>query len=164
MKLNLGAGLKPHDGYCNVDRVPLAGINEVVDLVRDPWPWGDASIEEILCQHFFEHIPGLQRPRFMEQCYRVLQPGACAVFVVPYAWSNRAVMDYTHCWPPVVPESFEYFNKTWREGRGTTHGDYAMDCDFVIDHVGWTGQAGEDRPQANKLNSIADSIVTLRKR
>lgn len=130
LKLDLGCGEHKKEGFTGVDRSKLKGVDQVVDLSKYPWPWKDGSVEEVHCSHFFEHIPGMQRPRFMDELYRVLVKGAKATIIVPYGNSDRAVQDYTHQWPPVVAESFLYFNKEWRTKNGLTHGDYAMKCDF----------------------------------
>lgn len=86
LKLNLGCGrvifpldrdnipygnnLKPLPDTCfepewvNVDRVPLEGVNETLDLFRFPWirssnglPFAENSVSEIWAAHLIEHIP-----------------------------------------------------------------------------------------------------------
>ena len=60
MKLNLGCGLaqKPKDeGWVNVDRLALPGVDEAVDLFSFPWPFATSSCEEMYAGHIVEHVP-----------------------------------------------------------------------------------------------------------
>jgi hypothetical protein len=56
LKLDLGCGLVPKDGFEGVD---LRGdkAKHKVDLFKFPWPFADGSVEEIHCSHLVEHIP-----------------------------------------------------------------------------------------------------------
>ena len=131
MKLNLGCGDKAGpEGFINVDKVKTETCDQVVDLFQFPWPWEDNSVEEVYCIHFLEHVPAKLRVPFMEELYRVMKVGAVASFVFPAYNCERYYQDYTHEWPPLVPASFQYFNKHWRESEKLTHGDYAMTCNF----------------------------------
>lgn len=134
MKLNLGCGGKPGmPGFINVDKVQTDVTDQVVDLFQFPWPWEDNSVDEIHAIHFYEHVPAKLRVRFMEECYRIMKVGAVFSIVVPAYNSQRYYQDLTHEWPPVVPNSFLYFRKEWRENNKLTHGDYEMNCDFEFD-------------------------------
>lgn len=132
MKLDLGCGDNKREGFTGVDKFKTSSTDVVHDLLTYPWPFEDGSVDEIFSSHFLEHIPGHDRPKFMDEVYRVLKPGAKAVFVTPYYSSMRAVQDFTHAWPPLSDMSFYYFNKTWRETNKLTHGYYEMVCDFDV--------------------------------
>lgn len=55
MKLDLGSGPAPAEGFEGVDRVP--GTHHTFDLTSGlVWPWADGSIEALRCSHFIEHI------------------------------------------------------------------------------------------------------------
>jgi hypothetical protein len=41
MKLNLGSGQRPKEGWVNVDKYPPADV--IHDLESLPWPWADNS-------------------------------------------------------------------------------------------------------------------------
>jgi hypothetical protein len=63
VKLDLGSGRKPMEGFLGVDSVP--GITDfVVDLWRDgaPWPFADDSVDELWSNHFIEHIDAVDVP------------------------------------------------------------------------------------------------------
>jgi hypothetical protein len=56
VKLDLGSGSTPAEGFEGVDRMQSA--QHCVDLTTGvPWPWADDSIEALRCSHFIEHIP-----------------------------------------------------------------------------------------------------------
>ena len=103
-------------------------VKHVVDLLKFPWPWGDASVEEVHSSHFFEHVPG----KSSEVHGGVpLSPCARRERLRSFARTTaRAIQDFTHEWPPVAAETFLYFNKGWREQNKLTHGYYDLKCDF----------------------------------
>lgn len=127
-KLDLACGDNKREGFFGIDKYKTGSTDATCDLLKFPWPIEADSVEEVHCSHFFEHIPALLRPKFMEELYRVLKVGAKAALIVPMG--DRCFQDYTHQWPPVVPGSFLYFNKDWREANKLTHGEYALNCDF----------------------------------
>lgn len=128
--LDLACGDRKAENCLGIDKFETPSTDFVFDLLTFPWPCDDGVVDGIHCSHFFEHIPGPLRPRFMDECCRVLKQGSQMVISVPDGDSHRAIQDYTHMWPPVVAESFLYFNKEWREREKLTHGDYRMTCDF----------------------------------
>jgi predicted SAM-dependent methyltransferase len=128
LKLDLGCGQNKRPGFAGVDRVAIAGVDIVHDLCTFPWPWESGTVEEVWCSHYFEHVPGKLRGRWMDELYRILIPGGKATVIVPYFASMRSVQDYTHEWPPVCEMSFVYFNKNWRAQTQLDH--YGLRCDF----------------------------------
>jgi len=88
----------------------------------------DASVDEIYSAHLIQRFTGEDRPVFMDELYRIMKPGAKVTIVAPYWSSSRAIQDFTHQWPPIVEQSFLYFNKEWREKAGAK--DYPVKCDF----------------------------------
>jgi predicted SAM-dependent methyltransferase len=128
VKLDLGCGKHPKDGFVGVD-VRDFGQAIVCDL-RDRWKWEDNSVEEVFSSHFVEHLNAAERIHFVNELYRVLKPGASAEIVVPHWGSSRAYGDLTHQWPPVSEHWFLYLSRDWREKNAPhTCDDYS--CDFV---------------------------------
>lgn len=171
LKLDLGCGDRKQEGFFGVDKFKTPSTDKVVDLMKFPWPWTDGSVSEVYSSHFFEHVPGRLRPKFMDELYRVLKKGGKATIVVPYGGNNRAVQDFTHEWPPVVAESFLYFNKKWRTENKLTHGDYAMKCDFDFGYgfalsTDWAARSQDAQTFAMQhyVNVASDIQVTLTKR
>lgn len=65
LRLNLGCGHVPLDGYINVDRRALPGVDVVADI--DRLPFGKGEVAEICSAHMLEHFP-------LEQLRRELLP------------------------------------------------------------------------------------------
>jgi SAM-dependent methyltransferase len=168
-KLDLACGQNKTAGFWGVDIAKAPGVDQVVDLTKTPWPFKVASVEEVACNHFLEHLDGPQRVAFMEELYRVLKAGGKATIVTPYWASMRAVQDPTHKWPPVAESSYLYFNKGWRTANKLDH--YAIRCDFDFTYgynlpPEWTMKHQEVRDHAVRhyQNVVSDLIVTLTKR
>lgn len=93
-RLNLGCGLQPIAGWVNTDRVKLPGVDIVHDLDTAPWPWDDASVDEISAIDVFEHVD--DPLIFMNQAARVLKPGGILRMRTPH-WQNiNSFSDPTH--------------------------------------------------------------------
>jgi len=161
LKLDLGCGQHPKEGFLGVDIYHDAKI--VSDLSVAPWTFwvddttevpgdrpaiasrkydqdirgrhpvkpADASVGEVFSSHFIEHLSGPQRIIFFNELYRVMAPGAQATFIFPYYSSVRAIQDPTHAWPPIADASFLYWNKGWRKANGLDHYPIQADFDFV---------------------------------
>jgi SAM-dependent methyltransferase len=73
IRINLGAGSRPEEGWVNHDVIALPGIDITHDLDVFPWPWDDATAEQVRAYDVFEHV--WHPLPFMRECWRVLQPG-----------------------------------------------------------------------------------------
>ncbi|HUR17422.1 MAG TPA: class I SAM-dependent methyltransferase [Acidimicrobiales bacterium] len=83
-KLEIGSGIRPHDGYVHVDVNPLA---RHIDLLAPAWelPLPDGWATEVRAVHALEHIPAARLlPTLIEWC-RVLAPGGVIQVHVPHA-------------------------------------------------------------------------------
>jgi hypothetical protein len=151
LKLDLGCGQNPRDGFEGVD---LYGdkAKHKVNLFRFPWPFADESVDEIYCSHFMEHVPAREIEEkdlvaidpevskrflgqdmlfaFVDECYRILKPGAWMHVIVPSGRSNRAFQDPTHR-RFFVQETFLYFSAEWRKMNALDH--YRAKCNFAFD-------------------------------
>ena len=171
LKLDLACGDRKEKGFLGVDKFKTPSVDKIVDLMKFPWPWKSGEVDEIRCSHYFEHIPGLDRPKFMDELYRILKKGGKATIIVPYSGSNRAIQDFTHAWPPVCAETFLYFNAKWRKDNKLEHGYYSMKCDFDF---GYGYAIGDDWALRSEVtqqfavkhyhNIASDIQVTLTKR
>ncbi len=167
LKLDLGAGQNCRDGFLGVDLYNGCAVR--CDLFKFPWPWKDQTVEEVHCSHFFEHVPGELRFRFMDELYRIMVPDGKATFITPYWSSSRSVQDPTHQWPPVTEASYLYFNKGWREQNKLDH--YPVKCDFDFSYgfmpdpetVTRNGEA-QQHWMRHYVNAINDLQVTLTRR
>lgn len=94
MKLNLGCGSDIRQGYVNVDRAALPGVDVVHDLTVLPLPFDDGVADEALCLSILEH---LDCAPFLRDVHRILKPGGRAVIEVPHFTSADMYRDPTHC-------------------------------------------------------------------
>lgn len=135
ISLDIGCGPNPREGFEGVDQYAFDGkVKHVMDVRSYPWKWKDSSIEAIHCSHFLEHLTGEERCAFLNECYRVLKPGAKMTLITPHWASNRAYGDPTHQWPPVSEMGFYYLSKKWRL-KEAPHTDISnwkagYSCDF----------------------------------
>ena len=94
IKVNLGCGTLPLDGWVNLDMVALPGVDVVHDLDVVPWPFKDGEAEEISAEDVFEHVG--DPLAFMAECWRVLAPGGHLRLRTSYWKSESAFTDPTH--------------------------------------------------------------------
>jgi len=88
LRLNLGCGTKQFEGFVNVDKVQLPGVDAIADLEEKRWPWDDNSIEEIRAYHIIEHI---REPYdFVQECRRILKPGGILDLRFPHRKHHTA--------------------------------------------------------------------------
>lgn len=145
VKLDLACGQRPRAGFTGVDL--YADGCERVDLLTFPWPWADASVDEVVCSHFIEHIPMVYLDKdnreharagegrkdaffaFFDELYRVLKPGGRVEIVVPYLRSTRAFQDPTHR-RFICEDTFLYLMAEWRKANGLDH--YGPSCNFLF--------------------------------
>lgn len=80
LKLNLGCGDKMRRGYVNVDLNCSPDVR--CDLSVFPWPFEDASADEVFSEHFLEHVADYERT--MLEIHRILKPGGLLHFKVPH--------------------------------------------------------------------------------
>lgn len=112
---------------------------EVLDLatvkfdILDTWPIAKNSVKEITCIHRMEYIPARSRVQFMEECWRVLEPGGKLTVIVCYWSSTRSVQDPAYEWPPYCEQSFLYFNKSFREQNKLP--EINVDFDFTYGYA-----------------------------
>jgi hypothetical protein len=189
LKLDLGCGQNPKDGFEGVDLYGEKATHKV-DLFKFPWPFQDATVDEIHCSHFLEHVPAREveerdlSPQataadrqellgkdmlfaFMDECHRIMKPEAWMHVVVPSGRSSRAFWDPTHR-RFFMQETFLYFAAEWRRINGLSH--YRTKCNFGVD-VGQTipNEEALRSPEAQQIrfqhywNVTVDWVAKLKK-
>jgi SAM-dependent methyltransferase len=106
LKLNLGCGGLLMDGFAGVDLVALPGVDVVHDLNVLPWPFKDATADEIVALDIFEHVDDALD--FMGECGRILQAGGVLRLRTPHWQSPNAFCDPTHKRFP-TEKTWDYF-------------------------------------------------------
>lgn len=170
MRLDLGCGPVPAEGFEGVDLQPGPGVAHIANLdpdaVLDPWPWKDSSVEALRSSHLVEHIKDLVG--FMGEAWRILEPGGLFEIQHPYQFNVRAWQDPTHvrCLNEVT---WFYFDKEWRGGAewgGYGNTDFKLvDLDAIPDpnwqEVSDNDPAEFERASRNLINVISDLRVVL---
>lgn len=167
LRLDLGAGQRPKEGFKGVDAIKGEGVDYVLDLERDEWPWDDDSVDELHASHFLEHVRDLCW--LMDNAWRVAKAGATFTIVCPYYSSIRAWQDPTHV-RAISEVTFYYFDRTWRAAQGLDH--YRLDCDWEVLSVvaawnePWNLKSAEAQQFALRhyINVVSDITVILKAR
>ena len=167
IKLDLGCGPNKQQGFHGVDARAFTGVDTVADL-RQPWPWGDGTVEEVFSSHFVEHLEQTERVHFFNELFRVLKVGGKALIITPQ-WSNAcAYGDPTHKWPPVSEWAMYYWLKSWRD-QNAPHTDYVCDFDVVCGYgidarIAGFNQERQMSMLNHSINAARDIHFTLTKR
>ena len=168
LKLDLGCGPNPKEGFTGVDALPFDGKVDVVCDLRKSWQWKSGSVDEVHCSHFLEHLTGSERIHFFNELHRVMRKDAKATIVVPHWSSGRAYGDVTHQWPPVVEMFWYYLDKPWRDANAPHVG---FECDFLATWGYSVAPAWQARNQETQMFGInhyrevaQDMIATITKR
>lgn len=158
------------DKVIGVDIAKCEGVDKIHDLTKFPYPFKDESVDAIFASHFVEHLDGIERMKFFNECYRILKPAGKMRLLHPYYKSVRAVQDPTHKWPPIAENSYFYWDKKWREVNKLDH--YPIDCDFEFNiYYAWQDPTIANKSEETRAfnidkywNVVADMIVDLKKR
>jgi len=110
LHLNLGSGLKPIDGYVNIDNRKEVNPDLACDVI-DGLPYADNSVDSVRAYDFLEHIPIGKTIDVIDEIWRVLKPGGIFASLTPDAeFGQGAFQDPTHqsFW---VENSWLYFSE-----------------------------------------------------
>lgn len=123
MKLDIACGHHKNGAdWVGMDIQKIPGVDIVHDVNIHPWPLKDNSVDEAHAWHIAEHIPrvvvlesGTRFPfiAFMDECWRVLKPGAELDVETPHGASDVYLHDPTHC-NPITEVTWEYFDPDHR--------------------------------------------------
>jgi ubiquinone/menaquinone biosynthesis C-methylase UbiE len=137
IRIDLGAGPNKKAGFLGVDSIAFPGVDVVLKIGSEVWPWDDNSVDEAHCSHTLEHLTNLndkwERVHFFNELYRVLKPGAKCTLIIPHWNSNRYYGDPTHK-EPFSEMGFYYLSKEWRKGNAPhsdkEHNPNGYSCDL----------------------------------
>lgn len=124
IRISLGAGTEPEEGFVNVDIVSLPGIDVVHNLMHFPYPFADNSANYIKAKDLIEHLAThLHDGRstilaFIEECYRILEPGGTLWIQTPGHNADFLWIDPTHVRGFDV-RSMDFFDPETDFGRST---------------------------------------------
>jgi SAM-dependent methyltransferase len=96
VRVDVGCGAKKRGGFIGLDHVAGPGIDHVLDLTADPYPFPDRSVDEVFSSHFLEHIDVPNH--IFEEIGRICKDGARIEFWTPYAFTSEAFLyGHVHC-------------------------------------------------------------------
>lgn len=107
IKIDIGAGRYPAEGFIPLDHTPEHKDTVIVNLEEGVLPFADNSVDAARAIHVLEHIRNLIP--LMNEVYRVLTPGSFFKIEVPLANTVGSIKDPTHV-RQFIPESFDYFD------------------------------------------------------
>ena len=171
LKLNIACGNSKVDGYVGIDISKNVGADIVHDLKKYPWPFKDNSVDEAICSHFIEHLDGMERIPFFNECYRIMKDGATMKVITPAPFTHRYMQDFSHKFPMVVQESYNYLSQAWLKAANIHHYAEWIKCNFEWsgffqpNNEAMAGRNDEYQHFASKyyINSLLDLVVTLKK-
>ena len=96
MNLNLGCGTAILEGFINIDKVNLEGVDIVHDLNGIPYPFEDESIDYIQMNDILEH---LEKPiDVLMECWRILKVTGKVVLRLVHWSCHYSYGDPQHLW------------------------------------------------------------------
>lgn len=155
LKLNLGAGSRRIDGYVNVDRVSIPGIDVVWDLDTGPWPWADGEVSAIVAKDVFEHVN--EPILFMTECHRVLRDDGRLSITTPFFGHVSAFTDPTHKRFP-TPFTFDY----WVPGTVYYQEHNAAYGAVAFDKIAYNGPTEANFSQRFELRKLTREEMAMR--
>lgn len=174
LRLDLGSGPRPAEGFKGVDVVP--GVTDYCWnlCTGERWPFEGESVDELRSSHFIEHIDaGYVRPVefggmprtgtqridallfFFDEAFRIAKDGAVFTVQWPALQSVRAFQDPTH--RRFIPaEMITYLSRDGRKAMGVEH--YGATCNWVGSvQPTIQGPTPEEQKEAELMALRADS-------
>ncbi len=84
LRLNMGGGSVPLDGFINIDRHTGGEVYPVkLKFEKSEWSVEDGEVDEIYASHVLEHFDHVTAPLVIKEWVRVLKPGGRIRIAVP---------------------------------------------------------------------------------
>jgi hypothetical protein len=132
IKLDVGAGAYPKEGFVRLDFDPCNGATDIVwDIAACGIPLPNGSVSELYSSHFIEHLTPVDAHFVLQECWRVCADGATVTIKVPhsdttearlpchYSFWNEAAMEAIGQWLQLPDDqaSANYWDvqRIWRE-------------------------------------------------
>jgi len=94
INLDIGCGPKPIPGFFGLDMQEILDPDILCNVEKEPIPLPDNSVGAVYSQYLLEHVDNVGD--VMQEIWRITQPGALTVIIVPhYAWEGQH-KDYSH--------------------------------------------------------------------
>lgn len=155
--------------YCShyVEHIPHDNLSTIINTVLAKSNNFEEFKINLLQTAFGCPIDGLHK--FMDECYRILKPGARMTIDTPYYSSVRACQDPSHI-RSISELTFYYYDKNWREMQKLDH--YFVKSNFEVETISYSPdpliatKAEEAKVFMIKhyINTILDIRFILKKR
>lgn len=134
LKLDFGCGPNKVPGFSGVDAIAFDGVDHVLDVTKDEWPWGPDSVSEVHSSHFIEHLTWPERVAFFNKLWIVMKVDAQARIITPHPTNDCYYGDPTHK-EPLGSWYRVYLFKPWRDANAP-HAPYTCNFDST-DGIAW---------------------------
>lgn len=116
MRLEIGGGVIPREGFVNVDYMDHPKVNYKVNLNNEKIPLPDNSVDEIYSNHCLEHLKSGYDGflHCIEEMWRVSKPNAPWTIRVPYFNSHHTLSNPFHTNNIFNEYTFYYFSDEHR--------------------------------------------------
>ena len=94
VRLNLGVGRRPRDGYYGLDLIEMPGVDVVADLNEPLSGLPDNSVAAVYTHHTFEHVVNFLP--LLKEIHRVVVADGRVEVVVPHFSNPYGYSDPTH--------------------------------------------------------------------
>jgi len=94
VKLQIGAGNNPKEGYINQDYRKYEGIDDVFDLNVYPYKYPDNCFDEIFAEDIIEHLDDTIKA--IDELWRITKDGGIIKIYVPHFTHWGTFGDLTH--------------------------------------------------------------------
>ncbi len=111
-RLNVGCGQKALEGYWNIDKRPLFGVDQAVDALDADYAL--ETFSEILCSDFIEHLSFSDGRTLLRKMFRWLKPNGALVLHTP----NLRVLS------SILSQRTDHEALKWLYGTDGVHADY----------------------------------------
>ena len=125
VRLDIGCGANKQEDFVGLDLRDLPGVDIVWDCEEYPWPIPDESVLVAVASHLVEHINPHKGGfiNFMDEVWRVMQPGGQFMIAVPHGSSQGYLQDPTHC-NQVNEATWAYFDPLEPNTKGMLYRIY----------------------------------------
>ena len=144
IKLDIGGGAIPKQGFFNVDCIDHPAVHYKVDLNSERFPFEDNSVDEIYSNHCFEHLtPGYGGfIHCIEELWRICKPEAPWYIRVPYFNSHHSLANPFHTNNIFNEYTFYYFSDVHKQQphsntfvRKGSAMEYHLRATLIIDDI-----------------------------
>ena len=173
MKLDIGCGQNKQEGFVGMDYRELPGVDIVHDLESFPWPVDSGVVHTAVASHVLEHIKPWFSITFMDEIWRILQPGGTFAAAVPYPGSRGFWQDPTHVngwneatwqyFDPRYPLYLIYRPKPWKIVKGfpvwQPNGNLEVILEKVVDAEKLVQEAHKEAKALEEGKTLGISVV-----